>query len=448
MLADILAQLTQPNAPEALERLYRSDRAGFAWALSEALAARPDSELLRAWTARLAADAAEAADRAAPGVSWASPGTGMSVAAGHHSPTARREIWLVVVLALLAGLFIKLPGIFPDSSLTFFREDWFYPRNIVPGPLGALFLYLLYARGWKHPGSWLALGLFAVPALWLNFLSDTRADATLLACLHGPLLLWCLLSAAWAGGGWPDVEQRRTYIRFFGELLVFSVLLLLGGGVLLLLTQGLFELLNVPTRWIWEWMLPMGGAAIPVVAGWAVLRHGGGMRIMPLLARIFAPLFLVLTMGYLVRMAAHVSELFRDRDTLLVYNLLLLAVLGLAVFSLSGRSGGDDRDTDARSGLVEWLLAFLLVLTVLLDFVGLAAIGDRLLEMGATPNRLAVLGSNLAVLGNLLALLLGYARLLRRRAVPADLERITARYLPVYALWTAGVAFVFPLLWG
>jgi hypothetical protein len=328
------------------------------------------------------------------------------------------------------------------SSWAFFQEDWFYPRNILLGPLAAMFLYLLHLRGWKRPESWIAVGLFAVPALWLNFLSDTHADTTVLACLHAPLLLWCLGCAAFAGGGWPSAEQRREYVRFFGEVVVFSGLLLLGGGVLLGLTLGLFELLGVPVSWVWEWMMPLGAAAIPVAAAWAVTRHDGGARIMPLLARIFAPLFLVVLMAYLVRMAVHLPELFQDRETLMVYNLLLLSVLGLSVFALSGRGAGGG----ARTGFLEWLLAALLLVTVLLDFVGLAAIGDRILRMGLTPNRLAVLGSNLAVLGNLLALLRLYALLLRGRSDVAALERATALYLPVYAAWAALVTFAFPLV--
>ncbi|WP_022660749.1 hypothetical protein [Paucidesulfovibrio longus] len=426
--------LGEPDAPEALERLYRADPAAFASALPSALAARPDSPLLRAWRARLAPDAEGVYLLGKP------PRREAEGRAQATRPGSLGEVWLVVGLGLLAGLFVKLPEMASGSSWAFFSEDWFYPRNILLGPLGAMFLYLLHLRGWKRPGSWIAIGLFAIPALWLNALPDTHADATVLACLHAPLLLWCLTCAAYAGGSWPSAEQRREYVRFFGEVVVFSGLLLLGGGVLLGLTLGLFELLGVPVSWIWEWMMPLGAAAIPVAAAWAVTRHDGGARIMPLLARIFAPLFLVVLMAYLVRMAVHLPELFQDRETLLVYNLLLLSVLGLSVFALSGRDAGGR----TRAGFLEWLLAALLLLTVLLDFVGLAAIGDRILGMGLTPNRLAVLGSNLAVLGNLLALLRLYALLLRGKADVAALERVTALYLPVYAVWAALVTFVFP----
>jgi hypothetical protein len=259
-----------------------------------------------------------------------------------------------------------------------------------------------------------------------------------LAFLHGPLLLWCVAGLAFAQGR-PTVRHGRDYIRFFGEVIVFSGLLLLGGGVLVLLTYGLFELLNVPAEWVYEWMVPIGWSAIPVASAAAVLNRGRESRIMPLLARIFAPLFLLVLMAYLVRMAAHLNELFQDRDVLMIYNILLITVLGLAVFSIAGR-----HEKTGRAGALEWLLAGLLGLTVVLDLVGLAAIGQRLWNLGITPNRVAVLGANLLMLGNLGLLLAGYARLLRGTGTRVALERVTARYLPVYALWTAVVTFLFP----
>lgn len=406
----LLRMLEQEDAPEALEALYRSDRTGFAAALPLARGREPGNGLLRAWTARLTPE----------------PGLPLS------------RIVLVVVLGLLAGLFIKLPDLFGGGETLFFSESWFYPRNLSLGPLGAVLAYLWLRGEWKRPEAWIAPGLLVLVGVFLNLLPDTNADTSVLAFLHGPLLLWCVAGLAFAQGR-PTVRHGRDYIRFFGEVIVFSGLLLLGGGVLVLLTYGLFELLNVPAEWVYEWMVPIGWSAIPVASAAAVLNRGRESRIMPLLARIFAPLFLLVLMAYLVRMAAHLNELFQDRDVLMIYNILLITVLGLAVFSIAGR-----HEKTGRAGALEWLLAGLLGLTVVLDLVGLAAIGQRLWNLGITPNRVAVLGANLLMLGNLGLLLAGYARLLRGTGTRVALERVTARYLPVYALWTAVVTFLFP----
>lgn len=413
MHRECLSAMASEDAPEVLEALYRSDRSGFVSVLPQLLAERPGDVLLRAWNARLTPEA--------------------GITMGH--------VVLVTILGVLAGLFIKLPGLFGGAETGFFAESWFYPRNLSLGPLGAVLLYFWLRGEWKRPVTWLAPGLLLLVGVFLNMLPDTDADSSTLAFLHGPLLLWCAVGLAFAQGRF-TVAWCKEYIRFFGEVVVFSGLLFLGGGVLVLLTYGLFELLNAPAEWVYEWMAPMGWSAIPVVAAAAVLNRDRDSRIMPILARIFVPLFLVVLMAYLVRMVAHLSALFQDREALLIYNVLLITVLGLAVFSIAGR-----QEKSGHAGFLEWLLAGLIGLTVLLDLVGLAAIGQRLWDMGITPNRMAVLGANLFMFGNLAWLLSGYLRLLHGRSDHAALERITARCLPLYAGWTALVTFLFPLIW-
>jgi Fe2+ transport system protein FeoA len=80
------------------------------------------------------------------------------------------------------------------------------------------------------------------------------------------------------------------------------------------------------------------------------------------------------------------------------------------------------------------------------DIVALSAIFYRLSEYGITPNRVAVLGSNLLILGNLILITIDLFRVAFRNA---SLERVnvtTAKYLPVYMVWTIVVVFVFPLV--
>ncbi|MBU1247649.1 MAG: hypothetical protein KKB70_03035 [Proteobacteria bacterium] len=409
MLAErILSLVDDPEAPEQLETLYREEAGAFAEALPAALAKRPESMLLRAWSARLAPAVAE--------------------------PSHYLELWLVVAFALLAGFFVKLPDIFPIS-------DEFYARSISFGPLGALIFYLLQVNDWPRVASWAVGAAFGLTALYMNLIPESWSDTYFLILLHGPLFLWCVAAVAFAGVVRPTVATRRAWVRFFGELVVFSGLLMLGGGVLLVLTAGLFELLDAPLEWIYRWMLPMGAAAIPVVSAWAVKRREAGGRIMPLLARIFAPLFLVILCAYLLLLAMDPTQLFSDRETLLMYNILLLSVLGLTVFSLSGQDG-------AGSRALHLLLAWLVGLTVLFDGLGLAAIVSRIVNQGITPNRLAVLGANLVVLGNLLFLLKGFYALLQGRKLPEELEQTTASYLPVFAGWTLFVCIGFPLMFA
>lgn len=253
----ILSLTDESDAPEKLEALYREESGTFAEALPAALNQRPESILLRAWAARLAPRAEAIADKL--------------------------ELWLMVLFSILAGLAVKLPEIIPAVG------DEYYFRSLVLGPIGAFIAYLLHTRNWPKNATCVVGGAFALIVLLLNLL-PVKGDVFGLVLLHSTLVLWCVAAIAFAGQAKPSVEVRRAWVRFFGELVVFSGLLMLGGAILLAMTGGLFSLLDVSQEWILTWMLPMGVAAIPVVAAWAVVRRGGGGRVMPLLAHIFVPL--------------------------------------------------------------------------------------------------------------------------------------------------------------
>ena len=99
--------------------------------------------------------------------------------------------------------------------------------------------------------------------------------------------------------------------------------------------------------------------------------------------------------------------------------------------------------------VTRWLVVALVGMGVVADAIGIAAILDRLMEYGTTPNRLAVLGGNLVFLGTLTTLLV---RWFHGRAGDLTPERITRnvmnKALVVFMGWTATVLLVFPLIYG
>ena len=66
----------------------------------------------------------------------------------------------------------------------------------------------------------------------------------------------------------------------------------------------------------------------------------------------------------------------------------------------------------------------------------------------AMHDRVAALGENLVLLVNLGWSLWLYARFLAGRGPFAAVERWQMAYLPVYAVWAAGVVVAFPPLFG
>jgi hypothetical protein len=131
-----------------------------------------------------------------------------------------------------------------------------------------------------------------------------------------------------------------------------------------------------------------------------------------------------------------------ERNLLIQFNLLLLVVLGLLLYSLSAR------DPDSPPGAFDVMQVVLVVSALLADAVALWAIGARITEFGFSPNRVAALGVNVILLVNLAWSAVLFIRFLRGRGSFKALERWQTDYLPVYGAWAAFVVIAFPPLFG
>jgi hypothetical protein len=127
-----------------------------------------------------------------------------------------------------------------------------------------------------------------------------------------------------------------------------------------------------------------------------------------------------------------------SRDVLIAFDLLLLVVLGLLLYSVSAR------DPSSPPGTFDVVQVVLLISALLADAVALWAIAARITEFGFSPNRVAALGENLILLVNLAWAAVLYIRFLRGSGSFASVERCLTNYIPVYGLWAAIVVIVFP----
>ena len=75
-----------------------------------------------------------------------------------------------------------------------------------------------------------------------------------------------------------------------------------------------------------------------------------------------------------------------ERNALIAFDLLLVVVLGLLLYSMSAR------DPQSPPGVFDVLQVVLLVSALLADAVALWAIAVRISEFGVSPNRVAALG--------------------------------------------------------
>jgi hypothetical protein len=125
-----------------------------------------------------------------------------------------------------------------------------------------------------------------------------------------------------------------------------------------------------------------------------------------------------------------------------VFDVLLLVVLGLVVYSISAR------EASRGAGVMDVIRLVAVVAAIVLDILVLVSMLVRVGEFGFTPNRVAALGLNLVLLVNLLGTAWLLVRLLARRTQPVRLERWQTGYLPVFAAWLLVVILVVPPLFG
>ena len=358
-------------------------------------------------------------------------------------------VGLIVTICFAAGaaLAFKLPaafGINPfvDSETANTDADAsFYARNT---PLLAL-PFLIGFFAWKRSLPRRVVVRLAVPfiaaAILINALPfDRGGDTEALAAIHLPILLWLVVGVAYLGGAWRADAPRMDFVRFTGEWFIYYALIALGGGVLSALTLGIFEAIEIDMEpFIASWVLPCGAIGAVVVVAWLVEAKQSVIENMaPVLTSVFTPLFAVMLVAAILGMALTGNFVDAERDVLILFDLLLVLVLGLVLYSISAR------DSDARPTLMDAVQLILVTSALVIDVLALAAIVSRITEFGWTPNRTAGLGLNVVLLANLVWSAWLLTAFLRGRRPFSDLERWQTTYIPVYAAWAAIVVLVFP----
>jgi hypothetical protein len=361
---------------------------------------------------------------------------------GETQARTRTDAVVAFSLAVAAAVLVKLPALFGFSLDS---DAGFYARNLSLFVLPLLTGYFAWKRR-LATGTlrWLALA-FVVAAIVANAYPFTPDGSTeSLTALHLPIALWLAVGVAYAGPRWGQVAGRMDFIRFSGELFIYYVLIALGGGVLTAFTAVTFQSIGIEAEPFFEsWLLPCGAAGAVLVAAWLVEAKQSVIENMaPVLTRLFTPLFAAMLLAFLGAILWTGRGVGFERDVLIAFDLLLVLVLGLLLYSISAR------DPLAPPGVFDLLQVVLVVSALLADAVALWAIAARIGEFGFSPNRTAALGVNVLLLVNLAWSAVLYTRFLSRRGSFSGLERWQTNYLPVYAAWAAVVVVVFPPAFG
>src|SRR5690554_6635548 len=207
--------LTQFNDPRSLEKLYRNNKPLFRRTFSSLYPQLKGQALADFWYERLHYQSEE--------INW---GT-------------RRELLFVVIASVLAGLIAKLPAILG------IEEDFFYARNIGFIVFPALTAFFVRKNKTSTRNFAFIAGAFLVAVVFINFLPDVPASDTLiLSCIHLLLFLWLLLGFSFVSAPGSRVENRLAYLKYNGDLLVLTALILISGAIVTAMTIGLFSLIG------------------------------------------------------------------------------------------------------------------------------------------------------------------------------------------------------------
>jgi hypothetical protein len=406
--------LANQDNPEQLEKIYRANKAPFTKEFRILYPEMKGNKLADFWNERLRYETED--------TSW---GT-----------TAE---WIFIILvSLLAGVIAKIPSILPIN------EDFFYPRNI-----GFIIFPALTAFfAWKNvlPARMIALvaGATLFGLIFINALPQSdKSDTLTLSCIHLVLFLWSILGFAFIGGSMKNIEKRLGFLKYNGDLVVMTALILLAGGLLSGITIGLFSVtgFNIE-RFYFEYVVVFGLAAAPIIGTYLIYTNPQLVgKVSPVIARIFSPLVLVMLAVYLAAMLMSGKDPYTDREFLLIFNALLIGVMAIIFFSIA--------ETSRQKTKAEIITLLLLsLLTIIVNGIALSAILFRISEWGFTPNRTAILGGNILILVNLVLVTVALLKAITQKKDIAGVGKAIALYLPVYFLWTIIVTFLFPLIFG
>jgi hypothetical protein len=400
--------------PARLETLYQSACAsgaaqGFAAAIESAWAEEPANLLYGAWHYRL----------------LSAPVAETPAAATSDGQASERTVWqwrVAIPLSILLGFIFWILSA-PGLTLSVEQTPAFV---LIAPPLAAAFLIGFLAVGARAHYMRAALLIAALVALTvyvevvgsLNIAgsADLAETYQYLAIIHLPVIAWGLVGLSLLGLSL-SASSVFAFLTKSIEAIGTGGVFAIAGGIFVVLTVGLFQTLNINLDETVARLLLAGGAGlIPLIAVSAVydtsaaperqeFRRGFG-KILAVLMQALLALSLIVMLIYVLVIPFNFSEPFTHRETLIIYNIVLIGVMGV----LLGATPYAASDlAPAMQRLVRAGIIFLAVMVVGVSIYALAAVLYRTVGDALTMNRLTVIGWNVINIAILILLLIRQA---------------------------------------
>jgi hypothetical protein len=375
------------NDPQKLELLYQSAQREnqadvFQSALLSCYQEDPDNLLYAAWFYRF------------------------QQIAGTEKINHRAVNWiLAVLLSILTGLIFWVLSDFENliylDHLPILALGW-----SAIATMSALIFMAVTARKNQVRALILGLGLLAAVAYVMLLAPLLDASVTInqyldVAAIHIPLLCWIALGISVLGLKSSAADRLAFLIKSI-EVMITAGLYLIAGMILGGITIGMFSALSITLPDIWLRLIAAGGfGLLPVLAVASVYDptmapseqdfDQGLSKFIATMMRLLLPLTLGMLVIYIFVIPFNFLEPYKNRDVLIVYNLMLFAIMGLILGATPIR--GDD----LSPRLQKWLRMGIITVAILAEIVSLYALSAtvyRTIGGGLTINRLTIIGWN------------------------------------------------------
>jgi hypothetical protein len=408
------------NDPEKLEKLFRDDKKSFESDFETIYPEIRDTDMARFWKSRIDFDKSNDTSRLSFGP----------------------DLFIMIAICLIAGFFIKFPDIFgiDVSKFHFYEKE----TGIIIF-LGLSFFLIMNNKNFSKKNTLITSLIFLISILYINLLPDYGNSSTLnLLFIHMPLFMWCLYGLVYAGYDFKNYGKRIDFVRHNGDLAIIGTLILISGGIMMAVTLGLFQAIGINiSKFYTNYIVVIGCVSAPVITSY-ILKNFSTLtnKIAPIIANLFSPLVLITLVIYIITILITGKNPYNDRNFLLIFNIMLIGVMAIIVFSVSEIS------IYKKQRFSNTVLFILSIVTLIVNLIALSAIFYRLNEFGPTPNRISVLGSNILIFINLILITIELFKINFRKAEISKVELIVSKYMPVYLGWIMIVIFLFPLIFG
>jgi hypothetical protein len=406
--------INQIDNPKKLEKLYRKNKTSFERSFNSIYPRISDNSNAQVWNERL---------------NYSQEETFFG---------NKYDIAFIFLATLVTGLATHIP------KFISIRRDIFLQRN-----LGFLFFTMLMVYfSWKEK---IGVKKLIVPflsvliaAFYINLLPNNYNDSIILACIHLPIFLWMIAGYLFVGGELRSTQKKIDYLRFNGDFVVMTAIIMLSGFLFSAITIGLFSLIGINIEEFYAEKIAVWGlSAVPILVTYLVKNNPQLVnKISPVIARIFTPIVFITLLIFLVTIIYTGKNLYDDRNFLMIFNALLIGVMAIILFSITEAT----KKKNEKINLI--FLVGLSMLTIIVNGIALSAIVFRINEFGITPNRLAVIGANLLIFVNLLFVAYKLFMILKGKSELHKVEIVIALFIPIYGIWAALVTFFLPLLFN